>query len=527
MTSQVLVQCPTCSAQMKVTPPQGPAVVTCPGCGQQIKLAPSNAAPSTVSGPAPTPGPAAGFPGPSFTDLPAPSPPSRPSKPAGSRSRTPATPQYRSAAPKKAKRKKPLNLRVPLIVLGCLLGTATLGVVGYFAWDKLPTESLTSLVPIVDSPEKVLKDYVDIADDLRRTLDSIDDEKSRDKAIPQIQGLTERCSELSRRAVAVGPLKQEKLQSLGSWIKTQVPEKSRSLKTSTERVSQRKSLATPALTSALLDLVFALSRVDGTLKSAWTPLPEPSNPTQQVEYEIILVRRSVWGAVASVASERAFQNLDGDYADAAEKLEAIIEEHTEIIQSKSFLSVGSPYFGVSVSYSVDTGMGLGDLIAKYGEMNSSEGVNQYNAAISRMSEVQTMADVSNPAGFPGGMDGTGSRFGAPGRPPFRGRPPGAPAMKSNDEVFAERIERYKASHGDNIVIFRFRRKQNSARIADINLYLRRDMGAKLVQIQYRGEEGLGLCICDAPISKIAAGIDWGTVTSTNKSDRTIHVTIEE
>ena len=114
---------------------------------------------------------------------------------------------------------------------------------GYFAWDKLPTESLTALVPVMDSPEKILKDYADIADNLRSTLDSIQDEKSRDRAIPRLQSMTETCGELSRRAVDVGPLTQEKMESLGSMVQDADSRSGRNgLKASTESVNQRRAL---------------------------------------------------------------------------------------------------------------------------------------------------------------------------------------------------------------------------------------------------------------------------------------------
>lgn len=82
-------------------------------------------------------------------------------------------------------------------------------------------------------------------------------------------------------------------------------------------------------------------------------------------------------------------------------------------------------------------------------------------------------------------------------------------------------------HGDDaVVVFRFKRKGNEARITDINRYLRGEMGAKMVQIQYRGEDGLGLCLCEEPVQGIADKIEWGTVTSVDDSERTIHVTIK-
>lgn len=65
------------------------------------------------------------------------------------------------------------------------------------------------------------------------------------------------------------------------------------------------------------------------------------------------------------------------------------------------------------------------------------------------------------------------------------------------------------------------------RISDINRYLRGDMGAKMVQIQYRREEGLGLCICEESVQDIADKIEWGTVTFVDDSACTIHVTIQE
>lgn len=81
--------------------------------------------------------------------------------------------------------------------------------------------------------------------------------------------------------------------------------------------------------------------------------------------------------------------------------------------------------------------------------------------------------------------------------------------------------------GEAVVVFRFQRKGNEARIGDINQYLRGDMGAKMVQIQYRGEEGLGLCLCEESVQDIADKIEWGTVTFVDDSARTIHVTIQE
>ena len=449
-------------------------------------------------------------------------------------------PPYRSTpARPKPKRKKPLNLKAPLIGFGVVMAVVVLGIGGYFAWDKLPTESLTALVPVMDSPEKILKDYADIADDLRSTLDSIQDEKSRDRAIPRLQAMTESCGELSRRAVDVGPLTHEKMESLGAWFKTQIPERSKRLKASTESVNQRRALMNGALTDVLFDLAFALGSVEGSLKTAWTPLAEPKNATQEVECEIIKLRRKIWGAVATAVDESDYQDLNGTYRDVADELEALMDEHLDTIESSNFMQPGSPYFGASVSYSVDTGFAFGKLSDKFGELSSTDGIEKYNSVSARLSSIQGSGGdgAGGMAGFgggrpggagPGGFASSGdpsSRFGgAPGGPRFGGRPPGIP---SADEAFGKRIERFRQMHGDDaVVVFRFKRKGNEARITDINRYLRGEMGAKMVQIQYRGEDGLGLCLCEEPVQGIADKIEWGTVTSVDDSERTIHVTIK-
>lgn len=254
----------------------------------------------------------------------------------------------------------------------------------------------------MDPPEKILKHYADIADDLRSTLDSIQDEKSRDRAIPRLQAMTETCRELSRRAVDVGPLTQEKMESRGAWFKTQIPERSKRLKASTESVNQRRALMNGALTDSLFDLAFALGSVEGSLKTAWSPLADPKNATQEVECEIINLRRKIWGAVATAVDESEYQDLNGTYQDVAEELDVLMEEHGDTIQSPNFMQPGSPYFGVSVSYSVDTGFALGRLSDKFGELSATDGVEKYNSVSARLSSIQ-----GSGGNGPGGMAGFG------------------------------------------------------------------------------------------------------------------------
>lgn len=153
MTAQILVQCPTCFAKMKLASPQVPSMVACPSCAQQIKLTPQTptadatapmSGPTSTSSQVPAAGlDAGGIEGPSFDNLPPATDPLQPAVPRpatpqaapkkGTRPEAPArsetagavaagTEPYRSTSARpKPKRKKPLNLKGPVIGLGILM----------------------------------------------------------------------------------------------------------------------------------------------------------------------------------------------------------------------------------------------------------------------------------------------------------------------------------------------------------------------------------------------------------------------
>ena len=201
MSSSILVDCPKCATRLQLVRPQQPSIVTCPSCGQQIRIA-------GVAPPTPPADPFASLPAPIASAAPAPIP----RRPIAKRTspKTPTPKPAASPAPATAyqriqrKRKTgPSFAKTALVAAACLGGAAVVGVGGYLAWDYLPTESLRAMIPIMDSPEKVLKEYVSVASELRTTIDSIEDDASRDAAIPKIQALANQCRGLTRRVFEV------------------------------------------------------------------------------------------------------------------------------------------------------------------------------------------------------------------------------------------------------------------------------------------------------------------------------------
>ncbi|QDT04333.1 hypothetical protein K227x_27230 [Rubripirellula lacrimiformis] len=541
MTQTIEIKCPKCGLMLRLPQPRGRSQVVCPKCQRKIGLSAEGKVISAAqldefaNLPAPVVAKAAPSRPKNFTAAPA------PVRPQVETSPKPPPGTFHAPLNLRPARKTPAWVKKLIVPSICLALTMIAAAVLYSYRDSiplakyLPIESIVASIPLMDSHEKVLNELGDVSDssvELLRSLRDANgpgDEQAMSKAVVSLVRMKDRCEDLRRRAVALPPASESQWVSLMEWMESKSEAKKQELKTSVDNTPTRtpsRVAQSAAFRQAAIDLMFALSDAGDTIRSAWKPIPEPTSREETIEYEALMAKRSIWQAVVSAESEADYLAIADAYEAAADQLDALLPRLEKLAPNKAMYSVGSPYFGESLSLDSGIAFGLQPLEKQFGDLDQSA-VDRYSISLSRLTQVGT------PGGYGDSMVG-GPPPGGPGRPGSRsgpngsGRPVYAPPPGFHSVPLEERIERairgIRAHHPiDRTVLIKVDNRVDGPE------------GDKLVDsleqaVQARGSASFGfgttgLIALFGPmtVQATADAVDWADVLSIDENQRMIHV----
>ncbi len=526
--SQMTFQCPRCQTQMKCQVPSGASQIqiTCPSCQQAIRVG-VGATAAPASAPTPTPAsPRPSSPAADFSDLP-------PQPAAG-----PAT--FRSSPPppraaKKSKPRKKVSLAVPLTIVGVV---ALLGIIGggwFLFRDQLP--SISSIASITDSPRAIVDDFISAAKQTRSTIQSIDDESSRDAAIAKLKSIKQDCYEIMCRAAEFGPLETETYNSLVDRVNAQLGDKAKETERSAEEMKQRRALATGELIDEMMAVAFTLGDVQSAIRQAWAPLAEPKNEKEKLEYEILMMQRDVWvTAMTSRGNEAsAVRKIDG----ASEELQQLLDSKLESLGSERLFSAGSPYF--MKSFKLASGMfgqspvsqEVSDAAARFAALKDGIRIHQMEAETSKRDEERRLARERASAKLREQREK--AMAANPARPPSQ--PLGeassnASSLELDPDLpdiaeLKNRIKTYSSRNpGERTVIVVVSTTDPGILGPALRIALQRKLGLGRHFFQVYDNHALFMFQREGPVSDAASQLSMGKVLRANESTRTIRLQVD-
>jgi hypothetical protein len=224
-----------------------------------------------------------------------------------------------------------------MLIAGSVAIVGILGAGGYLLPDSLP-----SIAALTDSPEGIMDDLVSVLKSTKSTLDSINDESSRDAAVSKLNSLQQECDEIMIRAVKFGPLEMEEYNALIKQASAELRDIKPEPGGTAEEKAKRLQLLTGKLMDASMGVTFAMADIESVIRKAWAPLPPPTDEKQELEHEILMLERRAW--IAAMTSRGKEQAAIRNINEATGDLQALLDDRPESLQSKRLFSVDSPYF---------------------------------------------------------------------------------------------------------------------------------------------------------------------------------------
>ena len=250
--------CPSCGLSLSVAVAASKVRVVCPQCDSRIELSPG--CPPTRSEPTDD----------VFAELPEPIHVSRdvagPAQSRRARKRI-ASSSDRGAAGQALRRRMIRGL----IALSAFAVAATGGIVAYDYIRRVPHESWAEAMPWMDSPDKILTQYDNIASSFLEVCESIDDEAARDASISEINVMAARLRGLSERAVAMHPLTDLQRETLPASYKDDVVATSRQVAEMTLTMRGKPRLLSAKFHETLHDMSVAVEHCADTIVKVWAP----------------------------------------------------------------------------------------------------------------------------------------------------------------------------------------------------------------------------------------------------------------
>ncbi len=109
------------------------------------------------------------------------------------------------------------------------------------------------------------------------------------------------------------------------------------------------------LREAALKLMAKMKDVKKAIDIAWTPIPEPRNELERLEYRVLQAKRKVGNAIATVDDSGDYQAIAGVMADAADDLDGVARDFETLSNPDRLFRVFSPYFGQMIAFDTDVG----------------------------------------------------------------------------------------------------------------------------------------------------------------------------
>ncbi len=263
MNRELTVRCANCAVQMSVKAAQTRVVITCPICAHKTTLDWSNG--QYVCG---------ALRDDDFSRLPDPIVVQKPvAGPARSERtlRRAARLAYMKENRDSIQAARIEMLKMVAVALVCLGITVAIVTLSYQKLNKVPAHYWAEVIPGMESPDKLLKQYAGICANCTATCNSIDDASSRDQAAPKIRAMAAILSEFPQRVENMAQLAATQIQSLDPSFRETVELGQKQARESVERVQSKKSAYSAELFQALIKFLQANDAAAEAILSKWTP----------------------------------------------------------------------------------------------------------------------------------------------------------------------------------------------------------------------------------------------------------------
>jgi hypothetical protein len=316
-----------------------------------------------------------------------------------------------------------------LLIVGVIVGVKSLGS------GKIASSLASVGVPGIAAatPQSIIGEFVEIAGDLQKTLDSVTDEPSRDAAVVALQAISKRLQKLHRRIAQAEPISEQELQTIAEQYKDRMDVKS--FETSARRLATSNVL-NEQLTAALMESGYTLGSVTRVMKAGLEVLPEPNGDLETLSRDAAQLKRDSARVLSRVESVSDIPTATSELRTLETKFDELAQRRRElppstVITSRAkYLSYSSAADGLMVSLQALITSELGAQPALH-----DAGVAAMTAASRLEFAMAGVGPDSRPSGSaatePGGLPG-GPGFGPgfpgfqPGQPGFRPGQPGLP-----------------------------------------------------------------------------------------------------
>ncbi len=273
MAVEQVIHCPNCSLQITISAVDGPSQVTCPTCFHRSLVAPGQEpvepAESHLE---------------EFNRLPEPIiKHTQVAKPATSKRiiRRAARRAHKDANRESIRKARNRMLQTTALILLALTIVGTALFYGYRALRKVPKDSWAEFVPGMESPDKLLSEHAKICESFRETCESIDDDYSRDQAIPRIRVMAARLHGFPSRLAEMGPLSPTQYQSLDPNFLAVVAKDLKQTQDSLRAVRSKRLLYSADLFQALQDFSDESEAAAEAIMSQWKTSPDAETPPSE------------------------------------------------------------------------------------------------------------------------------------------------------------------------------------------------------------------------------------------------------
>jgi hypothetical protein len=260
--------CPSCALRMTVAPLEGAFQVTCPSCFQRLLLAPGQAPtiPADFS---------------RYIDLPEPiivstqvAGPARSKRFVRRVNRQAYVEANREAI--RRRRWRLLTLSASGIAGMVAIGLLATGAYSYLA--EVPEEKWAEIVPGMESPSKLLREFTNVSEALLETFGEIEDTSSRDRAIGRLEMMSARFRGIAQRATALAPLSAAQLGKLDPAYREEVARLSQQANAAAKELQGRRQLLSGQFIAALHEVTTAMDAAAESIRTGWQPAPPATGP---------------------------------------------------------------------------------------------------------------------------------------------------------------------------------------------------------------------------------------------------------
>jgi hypothetical protein len=231
---------------------------------------------------------------------------------------------------------------------------------------------------------------IDAANVTLKSLSQSDDATDRsvmDDTIDTFQSLQLKLDQLTRRAVALDELSNDRfadptdsIAAKSAGLKQSESEFQVAVDSINFRAINRLERAGD-LNRAVEMFAKKVRDFPSVLKLAWKPLDTPRSPLQEIEYELLLIQRGLWRSMVKVEDKSDYQSLAGPLNLAAKEISDLAVRYAKIENRDAVFRIYSRYLDAALSLNGLITQTADELNVRYGELDDGAEWQRYLDAV--------------------------------------------------------------------------------------------------------------------------------------------------